>query len=48
MNTAIIITLIICGTIIVLALLNTIDRAIESKRKPRTIMDVLGMSNKEN
>ena len=33
MNTAIIITLIICATIVVLSVLNTIDKAIDKKQR---------------
>ena len=47
MNTAIMITAIICGTIVVLGLLNTIDKAVARKNQPKTFFEALGMTNKE-
>lgn len=37
MSTGVIITLIICGTLIVLAVLNTIDKAIAAKKAAKTL-----------
>lgn len=39
MNTAIIITAIICGTIIVISILNTIDKAITTKKASKSFKD---------
>lgn len=47
MNTAIIITAIICGTIVVLGLFNTIDKAVARKNQPKNFFEALGMTNKE-
>ena len=47
MNTAIIITAIICGTIVVLGVLNTIDKAIVRKNSPKNFLEALGLTNKE-
>lgn len=45
---AIIITAIICETIVVLGVLNTIDKAVARKNQPESVLEVWGITNKED
>lgn len=47
MSTAIIITGMICVTVIVMGVLNSIDNAIKAKNTPKTIFEALGMTDKK-
>lgn len=47
MNTAVLITLIVCITLVIVCAFETLNKYIETK-KPRTLFEMLGIENKED